>query len=265
VTARGTGGRIPRRIHVIGIGAGSPEHLTHQAIAAMREVDVFLVADKGEAKEQLVALRRAICEQHLAPGSYRFVTVPDPQRGPDALRDRAAYEEGVQSWHAARADRYAAVLAQLPPEQVVGFLVWGDPAFYDSTIRIVDAVAERMPVDKTVVAGISAIQVLAAEHGIVLNGIGQPVHVTTGRRLLSQWRPELGTVVVMLDGALHCRELIAQAPELIIHWGACLGLPQQELRAGRLADVIDDIVATRARLRAEHGWVMDVYALTLPE
>ena len=35
----------------------------------------------------------------------------------------------------------------------------------------------------------------------------------------------------------------------------------QELRAGRLADVIDEIVQLRADLREEHGWVMDVYAL----
>ena len=31
-----------RRVHVIGIGAGDPRHLTLQAVAAMREVDVFL-------------------------------------------------------------------------------------------------------------------------------------------------------------------------------------------------------------------------------
>ena len=40
-----------------------------------------------------------------------------------------------------RPHRRADVIAALPPETVVGFLVWGDPAFYDSTIRIVDAVA----------------------------------------------------------------------------------------------------------------------------
>ena len=53
-----------------------------------------------------------------------------------------------------------------------------------------------------------------------------------------------------------------QAPDLVIHWGAYLGLPQQTLRSGRLADVIDDLIALRAELRAEHGWIMDVYLLS---
>ena len=53
-----------------------------------------------------------------------------------------------------------------------------------------------------------------------------------------------------------------RAPDLLIHWGAYLGLPQQTLRSGRLADVIDDVVAVRAELRAEHGWIMDVYVLS---
>jgi len=254
-----------RRIEIIGIGLGSPDHLTGQAVAAMREVDVFLVADKGEVKSELVELRRAVCERYLEPGSYRFVTVADPERGPDAERDRAAYREGDDAWHTARAKAYADVIAALPPETVVGFLVWGDPAFYDSTIRIVDAVATYLPVQRRVYAGLSAVQVLAAEHGIVLNGIGQAIHVTTGRRLASDWRPDLGTVVVMLDGSLHCRELMEREPELVIHWGANLGLPSQQLRSGRLADVIDEITEVRAQVRAEHGWVMDAYALSLPE
>lgn len=254
----------PRQIRVIGIGAGSASHVTGQAIAALRECDVFLVADKGEAKDELVAVRRGICEAFLDDGTYRIVTVTDPERGPDAERDRTAYRSGVDAWHAARADRYAEIIATLPEHETVGFLVWGDPAFYDSTIRIVDAVSRRLPLDVRVVAGISAIQVLAAEHGIVLNGIGQAVHVTTGRRLLDEWSPGLGTVVVMLDGALRCQELARTQPDLTIHWGAYLGLPQQVLRAGRLADVIDEVVALRAELREEHGWVMDTYALMTP-
>ena len=61
------------KVNIIGIGAGNPAHLTGEAIAAMREVDVFLVADKGEVKADLVDARRALCEEHLEPGSYRFV------------------------------------------------------------------------------------------------------------------------------------------------------------------------------------------------
>ncbi|MBM6404188.1 precorrin-6A synthase (deacetylating) [Phycicoccus sp. CSK15P-2] len=255
---------MSRAVHVIGIGTGSPAHVTGQAVSAMRACDVFLVADKGEAKDELVAVRRGLCEELLEAGSYRFVTVPDPERGPDASRDAAQYQAGVDAWHAARARRYAEVLDALPVDAVVGFLVWGDPAFYDSTVRIVEAVGRLTPVVMSVVPGISALQVLAAEHGIVLNGIGGPVHVTTGRRLASEWRPELGTVVVMLDARLQCVQLLKRAPDLYVHWGAYLGLPQQELRAGRLADLADELVTLRAQLRERHGWVMDTYALTLP-
>lgn len=255
----------PRRIHIIGIGAGSPEHVTAEAAAALAEVDVFLVADKGDAKDELVALRRAICERFIPAGrGYRFVTVPDPKRGPDAERDRAAYEKGVADWHRARVDAYVEILDGLEADDVVGFLVWGDAAFYDSTIRIVDQIGERRPVATRVVPGISAFQALAAAHGIVLHDVGRPVHITTGRRLVDEWSPDLGTVVVMLDGGLACQGLVERAPDLVIHWGAYVGMPQQELRSGRLTDLVDELVALRARLREEHGWVMDVYALSVP-
>lgn len=255
----------PRQVKVIGIGAGSPGHLTQEAIAALRSVDVFLIADKGAAKDELVSVRRAICAQFIdgtEGEDYRFVTVTDPVRGPDAERDDTAYRSGVADWHAARADRYADVIADLPDDAVVGFLVWGDPAFYDSTIRVVDAIGERLPIDPHVVPGISAFQALAAAHGIVLHAVGQPVHITTGRRLAAEWSPALGSVVVMLDGHLACQALVERAPDLVIHWGAYLGLPQQTLRSGRLADVIADLIALRAELRAEHGWIMDVYLLS---
>lgn len=255
----------PRQVKVIGIGAGSPGHLTQEAIAALRSVDVFLIADKGAAKDELVSVRRAICAQFIdgtEGEDYRFVTVTDPVRGPDAERDDTAYRSGVADWHAARADRYADVIADLPDDAVVGFLVWGDPAFYDSTIRVVDAIGARLPIDMHVVPGISAFQALAAAHGIVLHAVGQPVHITTGRRLAAEWSPALGSVVVMLDGHLACQALVERAPDLVIHWGAYLGLPQQTLRSGRLADVIDDLIALRAELRAEHGWIMDVYLLS---
>lgn len=250
-----------RRVHVIGIGTGSPEHLTMQAVTALNEVDVFLVPDKGSATEELVAIRRLICERYVPGRTFRFLTVSDPPRGEDASRGSAAYRRGVRDWHDERARRYAAVLDELPGDAVVGFLVWGDPAFYDSTIRIVDALARLVPIDKHVVPGISAIQVLAAEHGIVLHEIGQPVHVTTGRRLLQEWSPQLGTVVVMLDAGLACRGLVDRAGDLTIAWGAYLGMPQQVLRSGRLADVVGELVALRTELRAQHGWIMDCYAL----
>ena len=67
-----------RRVYVIGIGAGDPEHLTLQAIAAMNRVDVFFTIDKGEATGDLAALRKELLARHVTR-PYRVVAAPDPQ------------------------------------------------------------------------------------------------------------------------------------------------------------------------------------------
>lgn len=48
-------------VWVIGIGTGDPGLLTYEAAAALRQVDVFLVADKGGAKHDLVQADSASC------------------------------------------------------------------------------------------------------------------------------------------------------------------------------------------------------------
>jgi precorrin-6A synthase len=255
---------VKRRINIIGIGLGSPGHLTGHAIAAMREVNVFIVADKGETKEELVTARRAICDAFLKPESYRFVTISDPIRGPDAKRGTADYRASVQVWREERVNRYVKVIKELPDDSVVGFLAWGDPAFYDSIIGIVEEIGGIIPVEIRVIPGISAIQALAAENVMVLNRIASPIHITTGRRLVREWSSELGTVVVMLDKGLACAGLVEKAPDLEIIWGAYIGLPYQVLRRGRLADSIHELVELRAQLREEHGWIMDTYILRGP-
>ncbi|MER7072814.1 precorrin-6A synthase (deacetylating) [Terrabacter sp. NPDC000476] len=260
-----------RTIRVIGIGMGDPTHVTGEAARALSTVDVFLVADKGEATADLVAARQAVCDALIpADHAYRFVEVADPRRGPDAERDDTAYGRGVRDWHAARVAAYADVIEALPPDETtVGFLVWGDPAFYDSTIRIVDALVEHwatrgLAVEHDVIAGISAPQLLAARHRIPLNRIGAPIHVTTGRRLVDEYDPALGDVVVMLDGRLACADLADAFPDLELFWGAYLGTPDELLVRGRLADVVGEVRRVRAEARERHGWVMDTYLLRPP-
>lgn len=251
-----------RRVFVIGIGAGSPKHLSVEAIEALRLLDVVLLADKGEAKSELVRAREAICQSFIDGPQPQIIAVPDPQRAASAAGSPSrGYEGVVLDWHGERARRYGQIIADLPAEAAVGFLVWGDPAFYDSTIRIVDAIAATQPLEVTVIPGISAFQALAAAHRIVLHDIGMPVHITTGRRLVQEWSPELGSVVVMLDGHFAAPELAATHPDLQIYWGAYLGLTHQELRSGRLGEVANDIARRRQELRSEHGWIMDTYVL----
>ena len=248
---------------VIGIGSGNPDHLTREAVAALNQVDMFLMADKGAAKHDLISLRAELCRTLITHDHYRFVEVPDAERGPDRERDATDYQAGVAAWHDARAQRYAEIInAEVGDGETIGFLVWGDPAFYDSTIRIVKSITDLgVDLDLTVIPGISSIQLLAARHKIILNRIGHPVHVTTGRRLLDEYSPMLGDVVVMLDGELVCGGLVKRFGDLSIYWGAQLGLPDEVLVSGRLSEVIQEIRAKRAAVRAARGWVMDTYLL----
>jgi precorrin-6A synthase len=242
---------------VIGIGSGNPDHLTGEAVAALNRVDVFLVADKGVAKRDLVKLREELCQTVITHDRYRFIEVADPKR------DASDYSAGVAAWHQARAQQYAEIITrEVADGGSVGFLVWGDPAFYDSTIRIVESII-RLGVDLelAVIPGISSISLLAARHKIILNRVGQPIHVTTGRRLLQEYSPALGDVVVMLDGDLACSGLVERCGDLCIYWGAQLGLPDEALISGRLSDVIEEIRTTRAAIRSARGWVMDTYLL----
>lgn len=248
---------------VIGIGSGSPDHLTREGVAALNRVDVFLVADKGAAKHDLVKLREDLCRTMITHDHYRFVEVPDPDRGSDRERDAAEYQSGVEVWHDARARRYAEIIgAEIEDGGTVGFLVWGDPAIYDSTIRVVQSITTLgVDLELTVIPGISSIQLLAARHKIILNRVGQPIHVTTGRRLLDEYSPALGDVVVMLDGDLACGGLVERFGDLMIYWGAQLGLPDEVVVSGHLSQVIDEIQARRAAVRDARGWVLDTYLL----
>ena len=250
------------RVLVVGIGSGDPAHLTGAAVAALNAVDVFLVPAKEAAKADLAALRTSLCAAVVEHDRYRVIEVADPERD----REAGSYLDAVRDWHQARAERYAAVIReQVDADGCVGFLVWGDPSLYDSTIRIVEAVAQLgVDLTLTVVPGISSVALLAARHAIVLNGLGRSVHITTARRLLQEYDPALGDVVVVLDGRLGCAALAATRPDLEIYWGAQLGLPDEVLVHGRLAQVMEEIEGHLARIRAVRGWVFDTYLLRPP-
>ncbi len=241
-----------RRIHVIGIGVGDPDHVTTQAIRALNDTRVFFAMDKGSAKSDLVALRREVCRRFIAEPDYRFVELNDPVRDADG-----DYGTAVADWHAARARLWAhAIENELADGEIGAFLAWGDPSLYDSTLRILDDVARHVDVQYDVIPGITAVQALTARHRIPLNDIGEPVLITTGRKLRAQGLS--GSAVVMLDG--DCAFLDCP-PDTRIWWGAYLGTPDELLVAGTVGEVGDRIAAVRADARAHHGWIMDTYLL----
>jgi precorrin-6A synthase len=248
-----------RKIAVIGIGAGDPEHLTIQAIKALNRMDVFFVLDKGVDKADLAQMRRAIIERFVEKRSYRVVEARD------AVRDEriASYEERVAAWHEQRATLYERMIGvELGENESGGFLVWGDPALYDSTLRILERVRARGAVafEYEVIPGISSVQALAARHRIALHDVGAPFHVTTGRRLAEHGMPsDGGDVVVMLDGQDAWKTL--DDPALEIYWGAYLGTEHELLISGPLHERAAEIERVRTKARGEHGWIMDTYLL----
>lgn len=250
---------MTRRILVIGIGAGNPEYVTMQAVSALNEADVFFVVDKGTDKGALIALREEICERYIRDrDGYRVVEIPDPPRD----RGAAAYAEAVEDWHDKRAVLFEQEIAAHVPDGAVGaFLVWGDPALYDSTLRVLERILARGTVafEYEVIPGITSVQALAAGHRLPLNRIGEPIHITTGRRLAAGFPEDLDSVVVMLDAALACAEFDDR--ELYLFWGAYLGTPDEVLLSGRLVDIAAEVAQTKRALRERHGWIMDTYLL----
>jgi precorrin-6A synthase len=245
-----------RKIFVIGIGVGDPDHMTIAAVKALNQVDVFFIQDKGVEKATLRDIRTSICERFIENANYRTVAVDVPQRA-----SGGDYLAGVDEWHSRLTDIYAGLFeSELGENQTGAILVWGDPTVYDSTLRIIERVrAKGLALEFTVIPGISSVQVLAAKHRIALNEIGESVLLTTGRRLADGFPDVAGSVVVLLDGV----QAFATLPEqdLEIFWGAYLGTEHEILRSGRLADVKDEIAAVRKAARERHGWIMDVYLL----
>ena len=241
------------RLLLIGIGTGNPDHLTHAAVKAMNEADLILLPRKGDAKSDLIDLRRAICAQVLT-GPTRIAEFDMPVRAAGA-----AYLDAVMDWHDAIADLWMKQAAvHLPGGGTMALLVWGDPSLYDSSLRIAARLGPQAEV--RVIPGITSIQALTAAHGICLNRLAAPVLITTGRRLRDQgWPPGVDDMAVMLDGDCAFRTLDPDGVH--IWWGAYLGMACEELAHGPLKDVGPAIVERRAALRARHGWIMDVYLL----
>jgi precorrin-6A synthase len=247
-----------RKLFVIGIGAGNPDYITVQAINALNEVDVFFVMDKGQEKEDLVRLRKEICERHIKDKSYRMVETVDPPRD----RTSSSYEPAVRAWHEQRAGIYERLIEEeLGEEECGAFLVWGDPSLYDSTLRIVDQIVTRGNVAFAyeVIPGISAVQALAARHRIALNRIGRSIQITTGRKIAEGLPDGADDVIVMLDG--DCSFKAIDASGIDIYWGAYLGSEDEILAAGPLRERGPEIERMRAEARARKGWIMDTYLL----
>jgi precorrin-6A synthase len=250
-----------RRLLVIGIGAGDPEHLTVRAVDALNELDVIFVVDKGSARpetQELVQLRREICERYIRAPSYRIVELPDPPRD----RTAPAYGEAVEDWRSRRAQVWERAIAEeLAEDGCGGLLVWGDPSLYDSTLAVLEQILARGAVEfeHEVIPGITSVQALTARHRTPLNRVGRAVQITTGRRLAEGFPAGVDEVAVMLDA--DCSFMRLADRDIEIHWGAYVGMDDEILLSGTLAEVGEEIVRVRREARERKGWIMDAYLL----
>jgi precorrin-6A synthase len=247
-----------RKILIIGIGAGNPDYLTVQAIEALKRTDVFFMPDKGEEKGGLNRIRTEIVERFVTEPKYRMVEFAIPAR---RRAETPEYRESIDEWRGKLEAAYRTLFTEeLAAGECGAFLVWGDPALYDGTLKIIDDMRRGgFALEYEVIPGISAVQALTARHGIAMNGVGEPVTITTGRRVLAGEADGLKRFVVMLDNEMAFRRFAEE--DIEIFWGAYLGTRDEILVAGKLGEVMGEIVRVRAEAQQRHGWIMDTYLM----
>ncbi len=237
---------------LVGIGTGNPDHVTFQGAKAIRSADLILIPRKGENKADLAGLREEIIQAVTdTPPQIAYFDIPK-------RRSDDGYLRGVDEWHDAIALRWQEAISAHATAQHVALLIWGDPSLYDSSLRI----ASRLnPQPETrVIPGITALQALTAAHAVPINELGAPYVVTTGRRIREEgWPKDASKVAVMLDGECSFQSL--EMKDYDIWWGAYVGMKEEILIQGPLAEVSGQILKTRAQARADHGWIMDIYLL----
>ncbi len=237
---------------LIGIGTGNPDHVTLQGVQAIRDADLILIPRKGENKADLAGVRERIIEE-VADAAPQIAYFDIPKR-----RSDEGYLRGVEDWHDAIALCWQQAIAAHSHARRVALLIWGDPSLYDSSLRIA---ARLKPQPHTrVIPGITALQALTAAHAIPINDLGAPYVVTTGRRLRDEgWPSGASKVAVMLDG--ECSFQTLDMERYHIWWGAYVGMKEEILISGPLAEMASEILETRAKAREDHGWIMDIYLL----
>lgn len=251
---------MSRELVLIGIGAGDPQWITLEAIQAIQDIDVLFVVLKEAELDEPVRIRRELIRAHRRE-PLRIVELRDPARPWQSATD---YDAAVARWRAQRLEQWGQAVAEaLADGQTGGFLVWGDPGLYESTLAIVHELVAAAPdpgdLAVRVIPGVSSVLALAARHQIPLNRQGRAVQISPAR-LLAQGMPDgVDDVVVMLDG----RQTFASIDPtgLDIYWGAYLGTPDEILISGPLDQVREEITTVRAQAAQHHGWMFDTYLL----
>ncbi|CAA9492729.1 MAG: Precorrin-6A synthase (deacetylating) [uncultured Solirubrobacterales bacterium] len=249
-----------RRLLLIGIGAGDPDHVTVQAVEALNAFEVlFIVTKEVGAADEPFALRRQVVDRHRTAGSHRTVKLVDPPR---PWREAADYQAAVACWREQRVRRWGAAISdELTEGETGAFLVWGDPSLYESTLAVVQEIAARGTVtfELEVIPGVSSVHALTARHRIPLNRVGRAVQITPARLIAEGMPAGVDDVVVLLDA--HGAFATIPSDGIDIYWGAYLGTADEILRSGPLNEMAGEIVRVRDAAKARKGWMFDTYLL----
>ena len=98
--------------------------------------------------------------------------------------------------------------------------------------------------------------------GLPPTASGEPVHITTGRRLPST--PE--AVAATRSSCSTARRPSARPRGPVTDlWGANLGTDDEVVISGPVEQVADEINAAREECKRRAGWVMDIYLLRSPD
>ena len=179
---------------------------------------------------------------------------------------RDSYKAAVAKWRRQRLDQWThAVADNLADGERGGFLVWGDPGLFESTLAIVKKLIAAVdadggvPIELNVIPGISSSLSLASRHQIPLNRQGRALQISPAR-LLANGMPEgVDDVIVMLDGRQTFS--LIDPTGIDIYWAAYIGTPDEILISGDLAEVREEILSARADAEKRLGWVFDTYLL----
>lgn len=249
---------MARELVLVGIGAGDPDWVTVEAARAIEDLDVLFVVLKERGLDALVEARRIVIDRYRSR-PLPVVELHDPPR---PWRRASDYQAAVTWWRAQRLEQWnEAVSGAVPEGHSGGFLVWGDPSLYESTLAIVNdlAATAEVPLSVRVVPGVSSVHALTARHRIPLNRQGQGVQILPARLLAGGLPDGVDDVVVMLDA--RQRFATIDPDGIDIYWGAYLGTPDELLVSGPLVAVRDEILRVRAEAAARKGWVFDTYLL----
>jgi len=248
-----------KKLYLIGMGPGLPEFLTVQAIEALKRIDVFFMLEKdGRGKEELLQMRQDILHHYIGESGYRVVVANSPTR----RMASGDYKEDVKVWHEEKHALFQRLIdEELEDGQNGALLLWGDPAIYDQTVSLVSDLVARSEgqLDFEIIPGITSVQMLAAQHKIPLNRIGESITITTGRHAETCDPSEIDNAVVMLDYNASFQRFRNQ--NMDVYWAGYLGCPDEILFSGPVDEVTDDLLRLKAETREKKGWLMDIYLL----